>query len=107
MMAPPRELMGEQRHGREEKPRDRALRAAAGGAGAGAGAGGGVRSRQAEGGRLRRAAAPRDGGRRRCRRLRSRRLPHRSEEHTSELQSLMRTSSAVFCLKKKKKTTQR
>src|SRR3546814_3745780 len=25
----------------------------------------------------------------------------RSEEHTSELQSLMRTSSAVFCLKKK------
>src|SRR3546814_1188244 len=27
--------------------------------------------------------------------------PHRSEEHTSELQSLMRTSYAVFCLKKK------
>src|SRR3546814_5432574 len=27
--------------------------------------------------------------------------PERSEEHTSELQSLMRTSSAVFCLKKK------
>src|SRR3546814_2474018 len=26
---------------------------------------------------------------------------HRSEEHTSELQSLMRTSYAVFCLKKK------
>src|SRR3546814_3078025 len=26
----------------------------------------------------------------------------RSEEHTSELQSLMRSSSAVFCLKKKK-----
>src|SRR3546814_9019313 len=26
----------------------------------------------------------------------------RSEEHTTELQSLMRTSSAVFCLKKKK-----
>src|SRR3546814_8190032 len=26
----------------------------------------------------------------------------RSEEHTSELQSLMRTSYAVFCLKKKK-----
>src|SRR3546814_9098439 len=26
---------------------------------------------------------------------------HRSEEHTSELQSLMRISSAVFCLKKK------
>src|SRR3546814_3682579 len=28
----------------------------------------------------------------------------RSEEHTSELQSLMRTSYAVFCLKKKNKT---
>src|SRR3546814_2365248 len=27
---------------------------------------------------------------------------HRSEEHTSELQSLMRISYAVFCLKKKK-----
>src|SRR3546814_9751735 len=27
----------------------------------------------------------------------------RSEEHTSELQSLMRISSAVFCLKKKKR----
>src|SRR3546814_5935963 len=29
------------------------------------------------------------------------RMPERSEEHTSELQSLMRTSYAVFCLKKK------
>src|SRR3546814_7907194 len=29
----------------------------------------------------------------------------RSEEHTSELQSLMRTSYAVFCLKKKKNDT--
>src|SRR3546814_3604690 len=29
----------------------------------------------------------------------------RSEEHTSELQSLMRISYAVFCLKKKKKTS--
>src|SRR3546814_6870265 len=29
----------------------------------------------------------------------------RSEEHTSELQSLMRISYAVFCLKKKKTTT--
>src|SRR3546814_3262032 len=28
----------------------------------------------------------------------------RSEEHTSELQSLMRRSYAVFCLKKKKQT---
>src|SRR3546814_9900128 len=41
-----------------------------------------------------------------------RRCPHsrkigriRSEEHTSELQSLMRISYAVFCLKKKKYTT--
>src|SRR3546814_9800817 len=31
------------------------------------------------------------------------RTPSRSEEHTSELQSLMRISYAVFCLKKKKK----
>src|SRR3546814_6936965 len=31
------------------------------------------------------------------------RRPSRSEEHTSELQSLMRISYAVFCLKKKKK----
>src|SRR3546814_5346478 len=38
---------------------------------------------------------------------RSRRLPNplgRSEEHTSELQSLMRNSYAVFCLKKKNTT---
>src|SRR3546814_8147879 len=52
-----------------------------------------------------------------CRQLRARcRLSHspqsaarsscRSEEHTSELQSLMRISYAVFCLKKKKKTKQ-
>src|SRR3546814_10271736 len=38
--------------------------------------------------------------------VRSSSLPHRStgrsEEHTSELQSLMRISYAVFCLKKKK-----
>src|SRR3546814_2960297 len=32
-----------------------------------------------------------------------RRTANRSEEHTSELQSLMRISYAVFCLKKKKK----
>src|SRR3546814_3190805 len=30
---------------------------------------------------------------------------YRSEEHTSELQSLMRISYAVFCLKKKKQYT--
>src|SRR3546814_5518717 len=34
-------------------------------------------------------------------------VPSRSEEHTSELQSLMRISYAVFCLKKKKKNTRR
>src|SRR3546814_2007770 len=34
-------------------------------------------------------------------------LPNRSEEHTSELQSLMRISYAVFCLKKKKRTEYR
>src|SRR3546814_4275934 len=46
-----------------------------------------------------------------CRRLRSRARGLalgdqvvRSEEHTSELQSLMRISYAVFCLKKKKYT---
>src|SRR3546814_3264580 len=33
--------------------------------------------------------------------------PMRSEEHTSELQSLMRISYAVFCLKKNKKSGQR
>src|SRR3546814_6057928 len=32
-------------------------------------------------------------------------MMERSEEHTSELQSLMRISYAVFCLKKKKKQT--
>src|SRR3546814_125734 len=36
---------------------------------------------------------------------RSRDAPRRSEEHTSELQSLMRISYAVFCLKKKNITT--
>src|SRR3546814_10768907 len=43
-------------------------------------------------------------GSKRCARSRHRRpsIPTRSEEHTSELQSLMRISYAVFCLKKKK-----
>src|SRR3546814_2946603 len=36
--------------------------------------------------------------------FRPRKSAVRSEEHTSELQSLMRISYAVFCLKKKKKT---
>src|SRR3546814_9677857 len=43
--------------------------------------------------------APRDGTL-----LRRSRARGRSEEHTSELQSLMRISYAVFCLKKKKTT---
>src|SRR3546814_8420994 len=34
-------------------------------------------------------------------------IDHRSEEHTSELQSLMRISYAVFCLKKKNTNTKR
>src|SRR3546814_8983026 len=38
-------------------------------------------------------------------RARSRSLHSRSEEHTSELQSLMRISYAVFCLQKKTKRT--
>src|SRR3546814_8220397 len=42
----------------------------------------------------------------------TRRISHagligRSEEHTSELQSLMRISYAVFCLKKKTKNTRK
>src|SRR3546814_7387834 len=36
--------------------------------------------------------------------IRRRNSASRSEEHTSELQSLMRNSYAVFCLKKKKQT---
>src|SRR3546814_9259975 len=47
------------------------------------------------------------GAERRCRHGRSSRCrgSRRSEEHTSELQSLMRISYAVFCLKKKKTHT--
>src|SRR3546814_10429735 len=76
-----------------------------------------------------RSRAPAPGGRRRTRqhrdlaralehaqgKLRDRLLPRRarmhavseqrSEEHTSELQSLMRISYAVFCLKKKRNNT--
>src|SRR3546814_6763400 len=50
---------------------------------------GGLRQRRSLHGKVPRAAAPHRGA--------------RSEEHTSELQSLMRISYAVFCLKKKKK----
>src|SRR3546814_6840368 len=54
---------------------------------------------------------PADAGRAHDRRLQPgdrrgyRQAPARSEEHTSELQSLMRNSYAVFCLKKKTTTT--
>src|SRR3546814_5606350 len=55
--------------------------------------------------RLRSGASEADPGRRRLRRLRRAEAGGgRSEEHTSELQSLMRISYAVFCLKKKHKT---
>src|SRR3546814_7087681 len=46
-----------------------------------------------------------DGDWRRLKRLAGTAGSHRSEEHTSELQSLMRISYAVFCLKKKKYKT--
>src|SRR3546814_5544426 len=48
-----------------------------------------------------------EGGRRLARRLTHQAFERfgRSEEHTSELQSLMRISYAVFCLKKKKQNT--
>src|SRR3546814_6548605 len=52
--------------------------------------------------RLRAPGAAGGRGCRYCRRC-GRRCRPRSEEHTSELQSLMRISYAVFCLKKKKK----
>src|SRR3546814_4217940 len=56
-----------------------------------------VLSRKAAGGHIRRVEAEKQlGGVRRS---------FRSEEHTSELQSLMRSSYAVFCLKKKKNTS--
>src|SRR3546814_6529504 len=54
-----------------------------------------ARPAQEDRGRIR-PAGPRAGGRTAAGR-------HRSEEHTSELQSLMRISYAVFCLKKKKR----
>src|SRR3546814_9720485 len=53
-----------------------------------------VRSRDGQGKGLRHAQSTRPS----CHRMKA-----RSEEHTSELQSLMRNSYSVFCLKKKKK----
>src|SRR3546814_6744072 len=43
--------------------------------------------------------------RERCDEVKNGGYRERSEEHTSELQSLMRISYAVFCLKKKKRQT--
>src|SRR3546814_12935267 len=60
---------------------------------------------------LRTAMGPRTSKTADAKQLRRNRIPHlpqdvsRSEEHTSELQSLMRISYAVFCLKKKNKKT--
>src|SRR3546814_1689678 len=72
--------------------------------------GGGVRERGARARATRRASRHRSTpfrqlwprGRGRSDGRRSFRYKDRSEEHTSELQSLMRISYAVFCLKKKK-----
>src|SRR3546814_5403763 len=63
------------------------------------------RSAPAESPRRRRRAAPppaRRAAAREARRATAAGPGIRSEEHTSELQSLMRISYAVFCLKKKK-----
>src|SRR3546814_7383166 len=59
--------------------------------------GGGLRQRR----RMREDAKGRRKRERRCK-CKDSEVFHRSEEHTSELQSLMRISYAVFCLKKKK-----
>src|SRR3546814_2432256 len=64
------------------------------------------RSSRPRGGRTRRGRRRGAGGRRAAPGWPSSRWCRaggRSEEHTSELQSLMRISYAVFCLKKKKK----
>src|SRR3546814_9292063 len=60
-----------------------------------------VRSFDAGAGRLPRMPVGGDVGRLRAGGGADRRRDRRSEEHTSELQSLMRISYAVFCLKKK------
>src|SRR3546814_7434885 len=48
---------------------------------------------------------PNGAGKTTCFNLLTKFLKPRSEEHTSELQSLMRISYAVFCLKKKTKSS--
>src|SRR3546814_3396134 len=57
--------------------------------------------------RIKRSAITRINGKRSFERIiGARQIDHRSEEHTSELQSLMRISYAVFCLNKTLQTTQ-
>src|SRR3546814_9508590 len=58
---------------------------------------GGMLAERRTGGR----AVRRDGGRRVFRRKHVHAADQRSEEHTSELQALMRISYAVFCMKRK------
>src|SRR3546814_5741599 len=62
------------------------------------------RIRRALAGALGQGSLSRSGLSRQARGRRSTSARLRSEEHTSELQSLMRISYAVFCLKKKKNT---
>src|SRR3546814_4664565 len=95
--------------GRRTRHRDRRAAAGAGGGG-GRSADAALRHERRGYPRRRDPARPRHAPapyRERLDRVTSRRraptCPTRSEEHTSELQSLMRTSYAVFCLKKKKK----
>src|SRR3546814_10512229 len=72
----------------------------------GAGRRGGGRGRDRRGVRaVGRAGTRADGGRALTQQTKTRVGLGRSEEHTSELQSLMRSSYAVFCLKKKKSTS--
>src|SRR3546814_3332531 len=56
---------------------------------------------------LRRSMRSSKSAQQRRRRYTQAREPPRSEEHTSELQSLMRISYAVFCLKKKTQKNKR
>src|SRR3546814_8370097 len=62
-------------------------------------------ARQFEGGRQRAQAFIGQDGHPVVGRQAPKRIEVRSEEHTSELQSLLRISYAVFCLKKKKQST--
>src|SRR3546814_6116967 len=61
--------------------------------------------RQLAGAQLQARSGGRVVGPQRRTRVRIERLQQRSEEHTSELQSLMRISYAVFCLKNKNRYT--